>query len=49
VIDVHQCPYCELRFTNRNELQDHVAESHPHTAAEDDDTLRAPDRQQSRN
>jgi hypothetical protein len=41
VIDVHQCPYCELRFTNRNELQDHIAESHPR--ADDDDTLARPE------
>ncbi|HEY3143529.1 MAG TPA: C2H2-type zinc finger protein [Acidimicrobiales bacterium] len=35
--DVHQCPYCELRFISRNELQDHIAADHPQPA--DDDTL----------
>jgi hypothetical protein len=36
VTDVHQCPYCELRFTSRNELEDHVSLEHPRTV--DDDT-----------
>lgn len=36
VTDVHQCPYCELRFVSRNELEDHVALEHPR--AVDDDT-----------
>lgn len=36
VTDVHQCPYCELRFTSRNELDDHIALDHPR--AVDDDT-----------
>ncbi|MGH9209601.1 MAG: hypothetical protein ACRD2C_02865 [Acidimicrobiales bacterium] len=35
--DVHQCPFCELRFISRNELQDHISEAHPR--ADDDDTL----------
>ncbi|HKA83518.1 MAG TPA: hypothetical protein VKD21_06630 [Acidimicrobiales bacterium] len=34
--DVHQCPYCELRFGTRNELEDHVACDHPRDV--DDDT-----------
>jgi hypothetical protein len=34
--DVRQCPYCELRFVSRNELEDHVAEAHAQAA--DDDT-----------
>jgi hypothetical protein len=38
VTDVHQCPYCELRFTTRNEVEDHMASDHPR--AVDDDTLR---------
>jgi hypothetical protein len=44
VSDVHQCPYCELRFVSRNEVEDHVAVDHPqdHPAAVDDDTT--PDR-----
>jgi hypothetical protein len=33
---VHQCPYCELRFGSRNELEDHVAQDHPRDL--DDDT-----------
>jgi hypothetical protein len=36
VSDVHHCPYCELRFVSRNELQDHMAVDHPR--AVDDDT-----------
>ena len=35
--DVHQCPRCELRFTSRNELDDHMAVEHP--VPVDDDTL----------
>lgn len=27
--DVHQCPYCELRFLDRNEVRDHVISDHP--------------------
>jgi hypothetical protein len=42
VTDVHQCPYCELRFATRNEVDDHVATDHPR--AVDDDTLREEDR-----
>jgi hypothetical protein len=34
--DVHQCPYCELRFRARTELDDHVATEHPGPV--DDDT-----------
>ena len=34
--DVRQCPYCELRFVSRNEVEDHVALEHP--ARVDDDT-----------
>jgi hypothetical protein len=36
VIEVRQCPYCELRFGSRNELQDHVSLDHPGEL--DDDT-----------
>jgi hypothetical protein len=36
VADVHQCPYCELRFPSRNELEDHVALEHRREADEDD-------------
>jgi hypothetical protein len=36
VSDVHQCPYCELRFVTRNEVEDHVAVDHPRRV--DDDT-----------
>jgi hypothetical protein len=34
--DVHYCPFCELRFSTRNELVDHMAEAHPQSI--DDDT-----------
>jgi hypothetical protein len=42
--DVHQCPYCELRFATRNELEDHVGADHPRVRTVDDDTLRVEDR-----
>ena len=29
VADVHQCPFCELRFLNKTELEFHWAEDHP--------------------
>ncbi len=35
---MHQCPYCELRFVSRNEVEDHVALEHRH-GDDDDDTL----------
>jgi sarcosine oxidase delta subunit len=41
VTDVHHCPYCELRFVSRNELEDHVAGDHPRTV--DDDTMPSDD------
>ena len=40
VSDVHQCPYCELRFVTRNEVEDHIAVDHPRDV--DDDTESAP-------
>jgi hypothetical protein len=40
VSDVHQCPYCELRFATRNEVEDHVAVDHPRPV--EDDSLPAP-------
>jgi hypothetical protein len=27
--DVHQCPYCELKFPNLVELKSHIAFDHP--------------------
>ncbi len=27
--DVHQCPFCELRFVNLAELQFHIQVDHP--------------------
>lgn len=27
--DVHQCPFCELRFTNLKELEFHIQLDHP--------------------
>jgi nucleotide-binding universal stress UspA family protein len=32
---VHQCPCCELRFANRNELDDHLRTDHLTVAADD--------------
>jgi hypothetical protein len=29
----HQCPFCELRFENVNEVRDHVINDHPSHAA----------------
>jgi hypothetical protein len=40
-VSVHQCPYCELRFTTRNEVEDHVATDHPGDV--DDDSFPASD------
>ena len=40
VTDVRQCPYCELRFVSRNEVEDHVSLEHPGRV--DDDTDNAP-------
>jgi hypothetical protein len=31
---IHQCPFCELRFENVNEVRDHVVTDHPVHAAE---------------
>jgi hypothetical protein len=42
VNDVRQCPYCELRFVSRNELDDHIALEHPREV--DDDTDEGPGR-----
>ena len=33
--DVHHCPYCELRFATRNEVEDHVAVEHPRPVEDD--------------
>jgi hypothetical protein len=30
---VHQCPYCELRFSYMAEVKDHVIHDHPAHAA----------------
>jgi hypothetical protein len=40
VIEVHQCPYCELRFQTRTELEDHIAVEH--AGQDDDDTFTPP-------
>jgi hypothetical protein len=42
--DVRQCPYCELRFLLRNELDMHIALDHPDVARDDvdDDTVPPP-------
>ena len=39
VTDVHQCPYCELRFVSRNEVEDHVALEHPGRVDDDTETI----------
>jgi len=31
---IHQCPFCELRFENVNEVRDHVVTDHPAHATE---------------
>lgn len=31
---VHQCPECELRFLDENELRDHLDNDHPGTIGE---------------
>jgi len=31
---IHQCPFCELRFENVNEVRDHVITDHPTHASE---------------
>jgi hypothetical protein len=38
VSDALQCPFCELRFATRNELDDHVAVDHPRPVDEDSPT-----------
>ena len=32
-IHIHQCPFCEVRFLNVNEVRDHVVTDHPEHAA----------------
>ncbi|HKE75763.1 MAG TPA: hypothetical protein VKB57_19250 [Acidimicrobiales bacterium] len=36
--DALQCPFCELRFATRNELDDHVAVDHPRPVDDDSPT-----------
>jgi len=31
---IHQCPFCELRFQNANEVRDHVVTDHHEHAPE---------------
>ena len=33
--DVLQCPYCDLRFTTRSELEQHKAFDHPAKKAQE--------------
>jgi hypothetical protein len=28
-LSIHQCPFCELRFADVNEMRDHVVTDHP--------------------
>ncbi len=39
--EVHQCPYCELRFGSRNELEDHISRDHPREFDDDTDPRNA--------
>jgi hypothetical protein len=32
---VRQCPQCELRFSNSNELEDHLARDHDQSTPEE--------------
>lgn len=32
---IRQCPFCELRFANRNLLEAHLRDDHPHRVAVD--------------
>ena len=53
VVDVYQCPECELRFVTPSELEQHIAVDHPEFHAEwksvDDPLLKAHHRYRSRN
>ena len=42
--DVHQCPFCELRFTNLKELQFHIQLDHPDRQVPERRYRLAPDR-----
>jgi hypothetical protein len=39
-VDAHQCPRCELIFSSRPELEDHLREAHPAPPDDDDDADR---------
>jgi len=30
---IHQCPFCELKFSLANEVKDHIVHDHPQHAA----------------
>jgi hypothetical protein len=36
-MDVLQCPYCELRFTSRSELEQHKSFDHPEESRQEKD------------
>jgi hypothetical protein len=36
-IESHQCPFCELRFAAKWELEAHLADSHPEREADPED------------
>ena len=38
--DVHQCPFCELRFMERWEIKAHLADDHPGRIKEKDKHVR---------
>jgi hypothetical protein len=44
MVEVHTCPFCELRFANRVEVEHHITVDHPgHIHAPvDDDTFPQP-------
>ena len=45
MVDVRHCPYCELRFPTKVELEHHIATDHPGKLEEDevdDDTRGLP-------
>jgi hypothetical protein len=37
---VRQCPHCELRFANSNELEDHIARDHDQSEPEEPEDSR---------
>lgn len=44
IVTVHQCPQCELRFTNKSELELHRTLDHPSEKAPGEDDSLGDDR-----